>query len=256
MATPQASSLSGLVNYLVPANGNTHGVRLYGTFSATPYLYDWANFSVNNFKFLPQGVFVDNTQGTGDLTVTILPMNWSFICKAGTSSQFQFPAPDPQQVSITGNGYASLIFVDFPVLPSQGEVNIGNQVSVSIASIASGVVVPVVPTPDSQGLPYQVSEQPFYPGGNTQLMNVGTASSASAALPSGSTSVRLMNYGGGLVYTNFGAAASIPTSGASAAGFPLLPNSSETFSVPNGTTVNAIAVASGSILYITPGEGS
>jgi hypothetical protein len=124
--------LNGTTNYLVPASGKTHSVTYSGLFSVTPLNVDWRQFSVDNYQFQPQGVFIDNSLGIADLVITILPINYKVICPLGIVGQFQFPAPDNQTCTITGNGQASVIFVDFPVLPNAGLINIGNTVNAQI----------------------------------------------------------------------------------------------------------------------------
>lgn len=119
-------------NYLVPSSGNTHGVNFNGVFTATPYAIDWRQFSVDNFPFSPQGVFIDNSQGTGTLTINFQPLNFNVVCPAGIVGQFQFPAADQQTCSITGTGQAAVTFVDFPVLPNSGITQIGNTVNVNV----------------------------------------------------------------------------------------------------------------------------
>lgn len=125
---------SNSTNYLIPSSGTTHCVTLNGVFTSTPYFVDWRQFAIDNFPFRPQGVFVDNSQGTGVLTINIQPINYNVNCPAGIVSQFQFPAPENQTMNITGTGQASLVFVDFPVLPNSGMTQIGNTVSVNVAS--------------------------------------------------------------------------------------------------------------------------
>lgn len=165
-------------NYLIPAAGSTHYVNYSGVFSATPVTIDWRNYQINNFPFQPQGVFVDNTQGTGELVINIQPIGYNVIIPAGTSAQAQFPAPNGQTMSITGNGQATVIFVDFPVLPNAGQVNIGNTVNVDITGIAAGVTIPVAPTINAQGLPYQVVQTPSAGNyGHGSISGAGTSAS-------------------------------------------------------------------------------
>lgn len=146
-------------NYLVPASGQTHSVQLNGVFSAAPFVQDWTQFKVDNFAFIPQGVFIDNTQGTAPLVINIQPLNYSISCPAGTSGQYQFPATANQQWSITGNGQASVFAVDFPVFPGGQASNIGNTVNVNVAS-ASNNASPVYTMPPNSpgGLPYYVQK--------------------------------------------------------------------------------------------------
>ncbi len=148
-------------NYMIPAGGLTHAVNFQGIFTATPQTIDWRQYKIDNFPFQPQGVFVDNTQGTGSLSITIQPIDYTITCAAGVSTQAQFPAPNGQTCSIVGSGQAQLIFVDFPVLPSSGVVNIANTVSVDLAAVTAGVVVPVSLPTTVSGLPYQTQEVPL-----------------------------------------------------------------------------------------------
>lgn len=147
------------INYLVPAEGNTHGAVVTGNFSATPFDVDWQQYSQQNGKFIPQGVFIDNTQGTGDLTLTIPQVPYNIICKQGSVKQAQFPAPNNQTCSIVGSGQATLIFVDFPVLPSAGDVIVDGTVNVNLQS--SAITLPVQPSATGTGgVPYSVQQQP------------------------------------------------------------------------------------------------
>jgi hypothetical protein len=147
-------------NYLVPSSGGTHAVQIEGTLSATPVYVDWNNFSQADFPFQPQGVFIDNTDGTGEVTIGICasvggPSLWNVYCPAGSQVQSQFPAPNGQVAMITGDGEANLIFVDFPVLPNAGAVSItGGSVGIS------GQPIDVLPAVNNAGSPYQVQEIP------------------------------------------------------------------------------------------------
>lgn len=136
-------------NYLVPAAGQTHAIGINGTFSATPYKIDWRQYSIDNFPFNPQGVFIDNSAGVDDLVVLIKPINFTVSCPAGQRGQYQFPAPNGQTCEITGNGDAALFFVDFPVLPNNNEVNISGTIQSEIAAVSPGVTfnMYVLPSP-------------------------------------------------------------------------------------------------------------
>lgn len=254
MSTPSLSQ-QPTINYLVPAIGNTHSVTCQGVFSATPFKIDWQQFTQANFKFVPQGCFVDNTAGTSPLVINIVQLNYNVTIGAGISGQFQFPAPVNCTMNITGNGQATIVFVDFPVLPNAGEVFISGIADVYITGANPAATLGVVVPPNSGGLPYQTQPQPFVLAGNSQALTVGTADS-SVTLDAGITSVRIVNSGTNIVFVNFGAAAVIPVPGTPEPGMALLPNTVETFSVAAGTTLHAIASATGNTLYITDGQGS
>jgi len=155
ISQPQQNNVS---NYLVPAAGQTHAATLDGIFSATPQSINWRQFSVDNFPFQPQGVFIDNSLGVSPIVINIQPINFNVSCAAGAVGAFQFPAPDNQTCSITGNGQATLVFVDFPVLPNTGQVNIAGTANVNIVSPNP---LPTSPTVNVGGLPYQTQEVPL-----------------------------------------------------------------------------------------------
>jgi hypothetical protein len=149
------------VNYLVPSSGRTHAVPVEGVFSAQAYTIDWNQFKNDNFAFQPQGVFIDNSAGTGELDVVIYanglngPVFWTIKCPAGAYKTANFPAPNGQAAGITGNGEATVIFVDFPVLPDAGAVTVENTVNVTWTGNPG-----VTPTVNSGGTPYQNTEVP------------------------------------------------------------------------------------------------
>lgn len=176
MNTSPNVSIRDTTNYMVPSSGNTHVVPISGVFSADPFTIDWRQFGIENFPFQPQGVFIDNTQGAGTLTVTIGPLGWTVTCPAGSQVQAQFPAPNGQSASIVGNGQADVIFADFPVLPSANAVTIlGGSVAISGPN-----PLPVSPTVNSGGVPYQNTEVPV-----TLTNSMYNAAITGAALTSG-----------------------------------------------------------------------
>lgn len=149
-------------NYMVPSNGQTHAVLYSGNFAATPFNIDWRQYTLDNALFQPQGVFINNTAGTVPLVITILPINYVITCPAGQVMQAQFPAPNGQGATITGdpNNVVQVIFVDFPVLPSQTQATILGTVNAQITGVSGGVVMRVDPNPLAAGntLPYRVQE--------------------------------------------------------------------------------------------------
>lgn len=118
-------------NYLVPSSGATHAVNYSGIFTSA-LLIDWRQFQIDNFPFRPQGVFIDNTNGITEVSINIQPINYNIVCPIGVSGQFQFPAPDNQTCTINASGQVTIIFVDFPVLPSSDSVQIGNTLNVNV----------------------------------------------------------------------------------------------------------------------------
>jgi hypothetical protein len=108
-----------VTNLLVPAAGVVHSVAMKGKFTNVPEVADWNQFKVDNFPFIPQGVFMDNIDGTVDLVLTITPIGWRVICGPGQQRATNFPSPQSSGAKITGdmNNEATVVFVDFPVLP-------------------------------------------------------------------------------------------------------------------------------------------
>jgi len=159
---PAMGASTSTTNYLVPAGGATHAVPFEGVFSGVPFEIDWRQFKVDNFPFQPQGVFVDNSQGAGPLTVSILtalngPTFYNFVVPAGAIQSGNFPAPNGQAASITGDGQATVIFVDFPVLPAGTVVTVSGTVD---AQIVAPNPLPTSPTVNASGAPYQNTEVP------------------------------------------------------------------------------------------------
>jgi hypothetical protein len=107
-------------NYLVPSSGGTHAVPVEGVLSAAAVELDWRNFNVEGFAFQPQGAYIDNSAGTGPLTLAVFAgstLIWTVVVDTGYVMHANFPAPNGQVHEITGLGQATIVFVDFPVLP-------------------------------------------------------------------------------------------------------------------------------------------
>ena len=112
-----ADNLQSTYNYLVPSTGTTRAYGVSEVLSATVKFVDFRAIELYGKPFVPSGVFIDNSQGTGPITIVINEMAFRIICNAGESRAVQYPAPAQQSVNITGLGQASVIFVDFPVIP-------------------------------------------------------------------------------------------------------------------------------------------
>jgi len=118
------TSFSKTGNYLVPSSGKTTSLTVSGVFSATPTVVNFSSVSKDNITdFSPQGAFISNSLGTGELQITITNNDYVISVPAGATVAVQFPAPEGQIHSITGNGQASIVYVDFPVIPSSNTTN-------------------------------------------------------------------------------------------------------------------------------------
>lgn len=165
-------------NYMVPANGTTHCVQIQGTVTAAPSLLDWRQFTVDNFPFQPQGVYIDNTAGTATLSITVVPLGWTINCPAGQQLATSFPAPNGETMTVVGNGQVSMAFVDFPVLPSQALASIAGTVNVNIASPNP---LPVLPPPLTGGVPYR--DQEYVPAAEYHAASITGATTTVSIVP-------------------------------------------------------------------------
>lgn len=114
MTTPARQNT---MNYLVPASGSTSGAVVRGFFTDVPVIQDWRNQNLDGEQYVPSGVFMDNSRGIGPLTMRVQNNGYSVTCQPGETLAAQYPAPLDQITEITGDGEASVIFVNFPVLP-------------------------------------------------------------------------------------------------------------------------------------------
>lgn len=115
-----SNGIQAVTNYLIPPVGIPRVYIHSGTLSATPVFLDFrstAGGMIDGQPFRPSGVFIDNTQGAGDLTLLVNEINYHMVCPAGESLNAQFPAPINPTFNLTGNGLATVAIVDFPVMP-------------------------------------------------------------------------------------------------------------------------------------------
>ena len=100
----------------------------------------------------------------------------------------------------------------------------------------------------------------FQPQGNTILI-AGTTTASVAVQPSTGSIIgcRISNIATGVTYIavspSSGISAVIPTTSTPANGFPLLPNSAETFNVAPNFWLSAITSAGTAQIFATPGFG-
>lgn len=131
------ADLKLVVNYAAPSAGFTRACPIQATFTAVPFNIDFKALEGSNLAdtpFRPTGVYIDNTQSVNPLTVMINELNYRIICPAGASLNLPYPAPAYSTASITGNGPASLIFVDYPVKPYSSSAG-GAQVATAWGTI-------------------------------------------------------------------------------------------------------------------------
>lgn len=105
-------------NFLVPASGSTNSVVFDQTFSAgVPVVVNFAGYEISGIPFRPSGVLIDNTASPNQISVTIPEIGYTMICAAGEMLHLPYPAPINHSASISGDGDATVIFVDYPVIP-------------------------------------------------------------------------------------------------------------------------------------------
>lgn len=123
-------------NYLVPADGTTHCVVVTAALTGNPVDLDWLAFKQSNFNFYPQGCFVDNSQGTVPLIISIPSIQFKTAIPAGCFQLVGFPSPANCVMQLTGlNAAAILDFVDYPVVAGASTdasgIPAGNNVSIT-----------------------------------------------------------------------------------------------------------------------------
>ncbi len=107
------------------------------------------------------------------------------------------------------------------------------------------------------------TSSPFRSAQTTAALTVGTTSS-SVKLPlvspntlgPGNVQALLVNIGSNAIAVSLGAGAAVfPVPGTPSSSVVLPPSSSQTFTIPDGATIEAIAAATGNTLYISVGAG-
>lgn len=231
--------IQSVTNYLVPGTGSPNAYLINQAFSATPYGVDFSQIGLNGLPFRPSGVFIDNSQGAGDLIVLIPEMSFAITCKAGQALMMPYPAPQNHTASITGNGSATVIFVDFPLIPySSAEAGGGG----GAVTIADGADVALGTTTDAAGAASVVGQLKQISTNTTP----GAAKTFTAAITTVSAAGNVAAGAVSAAFLNSGAAAVTVAGGSLPAGQIV------NFEAPAGGTLNAIAYdGTGSTLVIS-----
>lgn len=215
-------------NYLVPATGSPNMYAVHETFSAAPFIVDFSQISLNGLAFRPSGVIIDNTAGTGDLDVLIPQASFNVICKAGATLMMPYPALQNHTASITGLGDATVIFVDFPLMPYS-------------SAQAAGIVIPN-PLPISASTPIQIESAPLtnnpvlidaFLGDLNVQVNRGNPVGVTITIASGMGST--INFARGLYFENIGTTAVIVAGASIPAGTRIV--------IPNGSVIAISSVS-------------
>ena len=161
-------------NYLVPADGTTHCVKVTLTPTPQGINLNWDSYSNNKFRFMPQGCYVDNSTSLQPVTIKIQPIGFTVTVAAGELKAVSFPAPSHQTAVISGTGgELSIFWVDYPVITSGGGGGSVGPGSVTISNTnANPVPVQVVGGGGGSAGPANTDQGIFWSGtpagGNTQ----------------------------------------------------------------------------------------
>ncbi len=137
-----SEQLVNTYNYLVPAAGTTRSYRVTQNFAAGDIKHcDFRNMALDGVSFVPSGVLVDNTRGTGDCVITIIEFAWRIVVPAGTMINMPYPAPYNQTATIEGEGDVTVVFVDYPVIPFIS--NSGGQTVAGLTDISAGTGISI-----------------------------------------------------------------------------------------------------------------
>lgn len=117
MATTPQPQKRAVSNYLVPADGGTHCMAFTQDFS-NPLNIDWSQYNQDGLEFNPSGFIVNNQSGA-NMLIKVNEINHTIIIPNGMYVSMQYPAPVGHTLTITGAGNATIVFVDYPVLPFQ-----------------------------------------------------------------------------------------------------------------------------------------
>jgi hypothetical protein len=126
-------------NYLVPLDGTTHAVRQEVTLTfGIPQRVDFGAFQNDNFPFIPQGVYADNSAGSEAFSFTVEPIGFVASVPAGASEWVTFPAPADMVAVLSGSGTVNLTWVNYPVIPSSTNITAVIDSSVPVVVKRSG----------------------------------------------------------------------------------------------------------------------
>lgn len=163
--TSQQDTNPGSVqNFLVPSAGKCSEYRVVGQFTASPWLGDWQQISTDAAPFQPQGCYVDNSQSTTAVTLTVTSSGYSFTVPAGCIWHTPFPALNGSKMQVTGSGagndVTSITFVDYPVFPIfLDPTAVAGAQNVVITGFTSATPINTLGSPlASGGVPYRVQE--------------------------------------------------------------------------------------------------
>jgi hypothetical protein len=180
MSIRSDNSPGSVRNFLVPSAGTCSEYRVVGQFTASPWLGDWQQLSVDAAPFQPQGVYIDNSQSTTPVTITFTLSGYSITCPAGCIWHTSFPALNGSKAQVTGSGagndVTSLTFVDFPVFPLfLNPAQVAGAQNVVITGFTSATPV------NTSGSPLATGNVPYRTQEDVPAVSIYTASITGAA---------------------------------------------------------------------------
>lgn len=221
-------------NFLVPATGTTNAYQITQTFSSTPLYVEFSSVGLSGTPFRPSGVIIDNSQGTDSLTILINEMSFKMVCPKGGAMQMPFPAPLNCTANITGAGTATVVFVDYPVIPFV--FSGAGATGTTAVSIADGDDAALGKTTDAEETdPTATATAISILKGILAGVNATSGGTYAAAITSSTTTGTVAAGTFSVSFNNTGSAA------ATVAGGSLPAGSIVSFEAPNGGTLDAIA---------------
>ena len=125
--------LQSLVNFRQPLNSTLRAAPYKLVLSDSPYYVDFRTLvgsDLDGTPFKPYGMYIDNTQGNANLIILFQETQYRVVCKKGEVLNTSYPAADYAIAAITGDGPASIIFVDYSVEPYSSNLTGGSAMAI------------------------------------------------------------------------------------------------------------------------------
>lgn len=125
--------LQSLVNFRQPNNSTLRAAPYKLVLSDSPFYVDFRTLTgsdLDGTPFKPYGMYIDNTQGNANLIILFQETQFRVVCKKGEVLHTSYPAADYAIAAITGDGPASIIFVDYSVEPYSSNLTGGSAMAI------------------------------------------------------------------------------------------------------------------------------
>jgi hypothetical protein len=109
-----------LSNFLIPASGMIAGIQQSTTLSATPTDVDFSSQLLNGIPFVPQAMWIDNTEGSAPFEVTSQQLGNMIIASVpiGQTASVNFPSVSDDVYGLTGLGNVNITWSNAPLIPN------------------------------------------------------------------------------------------------------------------------------------------